>query len=237
LTKGDARIRVIDNDKFPEGSGGNFPPAGADNSRIRTDQPPLLVYGIGRTARRSLNIAFFTAPWVSVAYMIGLPYGAEGVAFAFSAAMILFLVPCLLWCIHRTMISPRELFKTISLPFLSAFIAGIVTFVVYAFIAPELKAIFMLVLGGGIMLSIYFGMLFLVAGQLGFYHDLIKTLIGRDSTPKVRKVLVSIADRGNPAMIFLYRLEPREMVQSMGVNVFCFPPGQSLIPTMGCHSL
>ena len=39
-------------------------------------------------------------------------------------------------------------------------------------------------------------------------------------------------DRANPAMIFLYRLEPRDIIQSMGVDVSCFPPAQSLIPTI-----
>ena len=39
-------------------------------------------------------------------------------------------------------------------------------------------------------------------------------------------------DRAEPTMIFLYRLEPREILQSMGVDLSCFPPAQSLIPTI-----
>ncbi|MFZ1109723.1 MAG: polysaccharide biosynthesis/export family protein [Rhodomicrobium sp.] len=39
-------------------------------------------------------------------------------------------------------------------------------------------------------------------------------------------------DHANPAMIFVYRVEPREVLQSMGVDVSCFPPAQAFIPTI-----
>jgi hypothetical protein len=54
---------------------------------------------------RSLRIALVIAPLVIAAYVIGLPYGPTGVAFAYSAVMTLWLVPHIAWCIHGTMIS------------------------------------------------------------------------------------------------------------------------------------
>ena len=39
-------------------------------------------------------------------------------------------------------------------------------------------------------------------------------------------------DRANPSMIFLYRIEPREVLQSMGVCLDAYPPEQSSIPTV-----
>jgi len=127
--------------------------------------------------RRSLNIAFFIAPWVTAAYLIGLPYGAEGVALAFSAAMTLFLVPCLVWCVYGTIISTEELFKTVSRPFLSAIAAGIVAYIFHAFTAQALNPAVMLLLGGGIMLAVYLCVLLFVLGQWDFYLDLVNGLL------------------------------------------------------------
>jgi O-antigen/teichoic acid export membrane protein len=134
--------------------------------------------------KRSLNIAFFIAPWVTAAYLIGLPYGAEGVALAFSAAMTLFLVPCLVWCVRGTIISPGELFKTVSRPLLSALAAGIVAYTFHAFAAQIINSYVMLLLGGGIMLAVHLWVLLFVLGQWDFYLDLVKGLLA--SGPRSR---------------------------------------------------
>ncbi len=39
-------------------------------------------------------------------------------------------------------------------------------------------------------------------------------------------------DRANPGMIFLYRLEPRDVLLSMGVDLTAFPPALTVIPTV-----
>ena len=62
-----------------------------------------LLWSIG-LQRRSLAIALVIAPLVITAYAIGLPFGPHGVAFAYSAAMTLWLVPHILWCLHGTTI-------------------------------------------------------------------------------------------------------------------------------------
>jgi PST family polysaccharide transporter len=133
--------------------------------------------------RRSLNMAFFIAPWVSAAYLVGLPYGAAGVALAFSAAMTLFLVPCLIWSVHGTVISTRELFKTVSHPGLSAFAAGIVAYIFHVSAANSLNAFSLLLLGGCLMLAVYLLILLFVLDQRNFYFGLIRDLIGSRRIP------------------------------------------------------
>ena len=54
---------------------------------------------------RGLKIALVIAPLMIASYLIGLPYGPEGVAFAYSAVMMLWVIPIIAWCVHRTMIS------------------------------------------------------------------------------------------------------------------------------------
>ena len=84
-------------------------PKWADAAAIfRLLTPTILVFGIINPTGwliqsvglqgRSLRIAFVIAPLVIAAYLIGLPYGPNGVAFAFSAAMTLWLVPHVFWC-------------------------------------------------------------------------------------------------------------------------------------------
>ena len=40
---------------------------------------------------------------------LGLPYGPKGVAFAYSAVMLAWLVPLVIWALHGTMIAPRDI--------------------------------------------------------------------------------------------------------------------------------
>lgn len=160
---------------------------------FRLMAPTILVFGMINPLywfllsvglqKRSLNIAFFIAPWAIASYLIGLPFGAEGVALAFSAALTLFLVPCLVWCVHGTMISAGELFKSVSRPFLSALAAGLVAYIFHASTAHVFNAGVMLLLGGSIMLSTYLGVLLFALGQRDFYLDLAKGLFGARRAP------------------------------------------------------
>src|SRR5262249_15576 len=49
---------------------------------------------------RSLKIGLVIAPLVSCAYLVGLPFGPRGVALAYSAALTVWLVPHVMWCLH-----------------------------------------------------------------------------------------------------------------------------------------
>src|SRR5689334_20147437 len=73
------------------------------------------VYSLGLVAR-CLKIALVFAPFMITGYVIGLPYGPEGVAFAYSAVMTLWLFPLILWCIHGTVISFRDILLAVSRP-------------------------------------------------------------------------------------------------------------------------
>ena len=86
-----------------------------------------LLYSIGLQVR-SLKIALVIAPLVITAYILGLPYGPSGVAFAYSAAMTLWLLPHIVWCLHGTMISPWDLFLAAGRPFLAGIVAAAFTF-------------------------------------------------------------------------------------------------------------
>jgi len=125
---------------------------------------------------RSLKIALVIAPLVITAYIIGLPYGPTGVAFAYSAVMTLWLVPHIAWCIHGTVISLRDILKVTSQPFLSAIVAAAFAFTAQFFYGESFSPFPRLLLGGGILLFSYLWMLLYVMGQKAFYLDLLQGL-------------------------------------------------------------
>lgn len=130
---------------------------------------------------RSLAIAFVIAPLVISAYFVGLPYGPEGVAFGYSAAMTAWLLPHLVWCLHGTKISLSDLLLAVSRPFLSGCVAALVALTIQLRLEQWGAPIVRLMLEGGTMLGVYYWMLLLVMGQRSFYLELLAALRRRPS--------------------------------------------------------
>jgi O-antigen/teichoic acid export membrane protein len=131
--------------------------------------------------RRSLNIALFIAPLVIAGYVIGLPYGPKGVALAYSAVMTLWVVPHIVWCVHGTVVSFRDILVAVSRPLLSGVVAAAFAFgvqLLYGHLLPPLPR---LVVGVTVLLGVYLGMLMYVMGQKAFYLDLLRGMRSRSS--------------------------------------------------------
>jgi PST family polysaccharide transporter len=139
-----------------------------------------LLFSIGMVGR-SLKIALVIAPLVISGYVIGLPHGPEGVALGFSATMVLWVVPHILWSMKGTGIAARDLFKVMVGPFVSGILAAAVTFGLQWFLGPLLSPYVRLVVGGTILVSSYLGILLWAMGEKSFYLDLLLTLKGRGS--------------------------------------------------------
>ena len=136
-----------------------------------------LLFAIGRTGR-SLKLALVIAPLVITSYVLGMPYGPRGVAFAYSAAMTLWFIPHIVWCIHGTAISPRDILRTVKQPYLAALAAALFTSLFQFFLGHLVSPIPRLVLGGAILFGSYICMLLFVLGQKEFYLDLVRGLKG-----------------------------------------------------------
>jgi O-antigen/teichoic acid export membrane protein len=148
-----------------------------------------LLFSIGKV-RRSLNIALVIAPLVITAYVMGLPYGPNGVAFAYSAVMTLWLIPHITWCIHGTTISWRDLLQAVSRPFISAIVAAAVAGAANAFFGQSLHPFPRLLLGSIILLVTYPCMLLYVLGQKTVYIDLLRQLKASSSLGEKRSEVV-----------------------------------------------
>ncbi|MBR0960133.1 lipopolysaccharide biosynthesis protein [Bradyrhizobium japonicum] len=136
-----------------------------------------LLYSAGLQVR-SLKIALVIAPLVIASYLIGLPYGPTGVAFAYSAAMVLWLIPHIFWCLHGTLISPRDLLFAAGRPLIAGVAAAAVALVVQLYLGGLESHFLRLLLGGGIIAAIYLWILLFLMGQKTVYFDLFKELQG-----------------------------------------------------------
>ena len=128
---------------------------------------------------RSLRIGLVLAPLVMASYVVGLPYGPKGVAFAYSTMMVLWVVPHLAWCVHGTGIALRDIARAISRPFLSAVVAAALAGGAVSLLPDSFLPIARLLLGVAVVLIAFIGMLFYVMGQKAFYLDLVGTLTSR----------------------------------------------------------
>lgn len=134
---------------------------------------------------RSLKIALVLAPLVIIATVLGLVYGPSGVALGYSAAMMLWVIPCLAWCLHGTIIPLRDLLSAAGRPFISAIVAAAVTCFAQFIYGPALAPFPRLMLGGAIMGFIYAWILLWVMGQKELYLSVLKGLKWETSLPKV----------------------------------------------------
>jgi O-antigen/teichoic acid export membrane protein len=125
---------------------------------------------------RSLKIAFVLCPIVICAYLIGIPYGPKGVALSYSAAMTLWLLPHVIWCLHDTPIKPRDLLSAIAKPLFSGAVAAAAGLVVQQFAEPIAFPLVRLALAGGVMLVAYLATLLFAMRQKDLYVDLLRGL-------------------------------------------------------------
>jgi PST family polysaccharide transporter len=137
---------------------------------------------------RSLKIALVIAPLVITGYLIGLQYGPTGVALGYSVAMTLWVVPHILWCVHDTPVSFRDVVNAVSRPMLSALVAAGIAWGVRSAFGNLLPALPRLVFCVSTLLGAYFAMLFYVMGEKAFYMGLVR---GLRNPPTQDNVLVS----------------------------------------------
>ena len=151
--------------------------------------PAILIFGIINPLAwlllsvglqdRSLRVAMVLAPIVIASYVVGLPYGPAGVAFAYSAGMTLWLVPHVLWCLHGTVVSPKDLFVATIRPILGGLASVALAWAVLHGIGQLPSPLVRLLVAGGVMMTAYAGILLFVMGQMKFYSDLFRALLGR----------------------------------------------------------
>jgi PST family polysaccharide transporter len=131
--------------------------------------------------QRSLNIAFLTAPVMIAGIIAGLHYGPLGVAIAYSTAMLLLIVPTIIWAKHGTELSTSDCWNCFKQPLVAAFVGGALGCLFKLFCKGALNPIPVLILGLGLTIGVYAWFLFTVMAQRALFLDLLNQL--RHRTP------------------------------------------------------
>lgn len=139
-----------------------------------------LMFSLGLVVR-SLLIGLVLAPLVVTGYLLGLPYGPNGVAFGFSAVMILWVVPHIAWCVHGTVVSLKDIMLVVSRPLLSAIVAAAFAWSAVFAAAEFLSHLGRLLLGVPVLVVAYVGILFYVMRQKTYYMGLFQRLTRRSA--------------------------------------------------------
>lgn len=139
-----------------------------------------LLFSLGHV-KRSLKVALVIAPLVISGYLIGLPYGAKGVALGYSVAMMLWVLPNIVWCIRDTEISFRDVMLTLVKPLLAGALAAVLPLAIVLSWGHLLSPLARLSLGVTVFGAIYVLILLYVMGQKEFYIDIVRGLKARPS--------------------------------------------------------
>lgn len=131
-----------------------------------------LVFSLG-LASRGLKVAPVLAVVMIGSYAVALPYGPRGVALAYSVALTLWVIPLIRICVHGTMVSVRDILAAVSRPLASGILAGGAAFGVRMICGEFLPPLPRLILEGCILIIVYFGLLFFVAGQKSLYLSVL----------------------------------------------------------------
>jgi len=147
-----------------------------------------LLNSIGMVGR-ALKISLVTAPLMIGSYIIGLPYGPRGVALAYSAIMVLYVIPLITWAVRGTVISVYDVLLAVGRPLVSGIVAATLTLALQFSYGRFFSPLSRLLLGVALVLAGYLGMLLYVMGQKLFYLDLLRAFRRRPSLKE--EVLVS----------------------------------------------
>jgi PST family polysaccharide transporter len=139
---------------------------------------------VGRGVKMSLVIA----PLMIASYFVGLPYGPKGVATVYSVVMVLWLVPVVVWSLHGTVVSVKDVLIAVSRPMISSAVAAAAALGVCSICPPSHWA--KLLIGGAVLAGVYFGMILYVMGQKTLYADLLQRLVRR--SPVEEEALTSV---------------------------------------------
>ena len=137
-----------------------------------------LVLSTGRVGR-ALSMTTAMTPLVGLGVVLGLSHGPKGVAFGYSLAMTLLIIPIAAWSKLGTRITWTDLWEATKPPFLSGLLAGTAGLMAKLTIGGRLAPILCLMVGLALVLGIYAWVLLIVMRQKHVYMDVLSQLLPR----------------------------------------------------------
>lgn len=131
-----------------------------------------LLYANGRVVR-SLKIALMIAPVTLLGYVLGLQYGPAGVATGFSIAMVLLIVPVILWAKRDTEITTADVCRAVAPPVGSVLIGTAVALLFWPWVSHIEWPLFRLSAACSVLFGAHFVALLAAFGQRSVYARLL----------------------------------------------------------------
>jgi O-antigen/teichoic acid export membrane protein len=147
-----------------------------------------LVCSLGMVGR-NLKMGLVIAPIMIASYIIGLPHGPRGVAFAYSSVMMLWLIPVIAWSVHGTVVSLRDVLLTVARPTAASIGAAGLALVVRVTYGHSLSPLPRLAIESTVYVATFLGLLVFATGQKALYLDLLRGI--RGNTPSKEESLAS----------------------------------------------
>lgn len=107
-------------------------------------------------SKKYMQLLIATSIIQSVSFVIGAPFGINGIAIAYTVSSILVLIPMIIISFRGTFVTARMFFLTILWPLLSSCAAGALAYVLLRFLSSESTFIHLLI--AGIYFIIYTGL-------------------------------------------------------------------------------
>jgi PST family polysaccharide transporter len=124
--------------------------------------------------KRALQVTVVRTTLMVSGCAIALPYGPNAVAAAYSAVLVLWIIPHIWWCRHGTAVSVRDVLLTASRPLGSGILAGALAYGVRLMCGDFFSPLPRLVVESGVLGVVFFGTLLFVAGEKSLYLDLLR---------------------------------------------------------------
>jgi O-antigen/teichoic acid export membrane protein len=138
----------------------------------------MLLVSLGQTRKyRITGIA--SAAVIVISFMIGVPFGARGVALAYSISVCLLVVPTWWYITKDTPITMGDVFRTWSPPLFAATTATIASFLISKMAMADVNHWVSALTGAGIFGGVYLLILLLGFGKWRFFLRILKELRGK----------------------------------------------------------
>lgn len=150
------------------------------------------------TLRRTKELVVWTAIWttiVVVSFVVGLPFGAVGVAAAYAVARSILIVPSVYFATRGTAVTTGDVVRTILRPLVTAGVVAMGCLVVKLGVWPD-RPVFMLTAGAVLTVAITMGAMAIDAGDRAVLTVVWRELRRRSRSAKAEAGVAVAAQHG-----------------------------------------
>lgn len=140
----------------------------------------ILLLSTGRS-RGYLYLGLVSSLIVCCSFVFGLPWGAEGVALAYSCAVYLMLILTNFWIFKNSPVRVKDFFCGISRPLINSILSGVLVYILFKFIRID-SSLLVLMAGVVLFFSFYLFLYYFICGGrnvLKDYANYFRIVIGK----------------------------------------------------------